>query len=32
MILEKEFETLPRDELEQLQVERLQYTLYRVYR
>jgi phenylacetate-CoA ligase len=32
MILEKEFETLPRDELEQLQVERLQSTLYRVYR
>jgi phenylacetate-CoA ligase len=32
MILEKEFETLARDELEQLQVERLQATLYRVYR
>ena len=32
MILEKKFETLPRDELEQLQVERLQSTLYRVYR
>jgi phenylacetate-CoA ligase len=32
MILEKEFETLSRDELEQLQVERLQATLYRVYR
>jgi phenylacetate-CoA ligase len=32
MILENEFETLPRDELEQLQVERLQSTLYRVYR
>ena len=32
MILEKEFETLPRNELEQLQVERLQSTLYRVYR
>jgi len=32
MILQKEFETLPRDELEQLQVERLQSTLYRVYR
>jgi phenylacetate-CoA ligase len=32
MILEKEFETLSRDELEQLQVERLQSTLYRVYR
>jgi len=32
MILEKDFETLPRDELEQLQVEKLQSTLYRVYR
>jgi len=32
MILEKQVETLPRDELEQLQVERLQSTLYRVYR
>jgi phenylacetate-CoA ligase len=32
MILEPDFETVSRDELEQLQVERLQSTLYRVYR
>jgi phenylacetate-CoA ligase len=32
MILAKEIETLERDELEQLQVERLQSTLNRVYR
>jgi phenylacetate-CoA ligase len=32
MILDQEYETLRREELEQLQVERLQATLYRVYR
>ena len=32
MILDQDYETLPREELEQLQVERLQSTLYRVYR
>ena len=32
MILDPDYETLPREELEQLQVERLQSTLYRVYR
>ncbi|UCF96553.1 MAG: phenylacetate--CoA ligase [Spirochaetaceae bacterium] len=32
MILEQEYETIPREDLEQLQVERLQSTLYRVYR
>lgn len=32
MILDQNYETLPREELEQLQVERLQSTLYRVYR
>jgi phenylacetate-CoA ligase len=32
MILDQDFETLGREELEQLQVERLQSTLYRVYR
>ncbi len=32
MIYDREYETMPRDELEQLQIERLQTTLNRVYR
>jgi phenylacetate-CoA ligase len=32
MVLEPDYETILREELEQLQVERLQSTLYRVYR
>lgn len=32
MIYSREYETMPREDLEQLQIERLQSTLYRVYR